>query len=237
MSAVKDGESGHTYCDEGCGCFLPSAGAVRATVNGRRYLFCCEGCADSFRGLLSSSVEKLVSRLVRKGDCVADLGCGNGVYTVELARRVGPSGRVFASDPDAARRRAVRHFVRRRGFSRRVVVVAPKSGRFPTISAGSLSFVLSNDVLCCTSRRREALAEIYRVLASGGSAVVRVGAVSSPRIRPISAGEWRSILRPYSHRELPSGYRGARLALLRKPRRPIVSAGSGKRGTREGTGP
>jgi len=35
---------------------------------------------------------------VRPGQTICDMGCGNGFYTLELARRVGPKGLVYAVD-------------------------------------------------------------------------------------------------------------------------------------------
>ena len=35
---------------------------------------------------------------LRPGAVVADMGAGSGYFTVRLARRVGPAGRVFAAD-------------------------------------------------------------------------------------------------------------------------------------------
>ena len=35
---------------------------------------------------------------VKEGQTVCDLGCGNGYHTLRLAKRVGPSGKVFAVD-------------------------------------------------------------------------------------------------------------------------------------------
>jgi SAM-dependent methyltransferase len=35
---------------------------------------------------------------VREGQTIADVGCGSGYFTLHLAKRVGPSGRVYASD-------------------------------------------------------------------------------------------------------------------------------------------
>jgi SAM-dependent methyltransferase len=35
---------------------------------------------------------------VRRGQTICDMGCGNGFYTLELARRVGPTGTVYAVD-------------------------------------------------------------------------------------------------------------------------------------------
>jgi ubiquinone/menaquinone biosynthesis C-methylase UbiE len=39
---------------------------------------------------------------VRRGQVVADVGAGPGFWTLPLARRVGPAGRVFALDPEPA---------------------------------------------------------------------------------------------------------------------------------------
>ena len=40
----------------------------------------------------------LVQRYVRPGDTVLDIGCGPGLFTLPLARRVGENGRVIAVD-------------------------------------------------------------------------------------------------------------------------------------------
>jgi len=42
--------------------------------------------------------EAILGGLVAPGSTVLDLGCGSGPFTVALARRVGPSGRVIAAD-------------------------------------------------------------------------------------------------------------------------------------------
>ena len=45
------------------------------------------------------SPAKLLSALqIREGQTVADVGCGNGFYTLKLAELVGPRGRVLAVD-------------------------------------------------------------------------------------------------------------------------------------------
>jgi tRNA A58 N-methylase Trm61 len=47
--------------------------------------------------------DRVVAALgIGRGDAVADLGAGGGLMTVHLARAVGPTGRVVATDMGAA---------------------------------------------------------------------------------------------------------------------------------------
>jgi arsenite methyltransferase len=50
-------------------------------------------------GSKQSRPEEILKRLnLRKGDSVVDLGAGGGYFALEFARRVGPSGKVYAVD-------------------------------------------------------------------------------------------------------------------------------------------
>jgi ubiquinone/menaquinone biosynthesis C-methylase UbiE len=44
--------------------------------------------------------QTLFETYVKKGQVVADLGCGQGYYTLPLAQCVGPEGKVYAVDVD-----------------------------------------------------------------------------------------------------------------------------------------
>lgn len=50
----------------------------------------------------AAEMKRLVIAILnlRPGDTVADVGCGDGFYTIPLARRLGPSGKVYAEDID-----------------------------------------------------------------------------------------------------------------------------------------
>jgi precorrin-6B methylase 2 len=62
-------------------------------------------------------VPELVKLLaLTPGMSVADVGAGFGAWTVRLARVVGPSGRIFATDIGAAQLTALRDYAKREGL-------------------------------------------------------------------------------------------------------------------------
>jgi SAM-dependent methyltransferase len=65
------------------------AGALQRQLNPRRARWQKPGALIRALGL-------------RRGDQVAEIGCGPGYFTPRIARAVGPSGHVFAVDPEAA---------------------------------------------------------------------------------------------------------------------------------------
>jgi FkbM family methyltransferase len=65
--------------------------------------------------------------LARRGDCVLDVGANIGRITHELARAVGPAGRVHAFEPVPMARRVLEALVRLRRL-RQVTVVAAAAG-------------------------------------------------------------------------------------------------------------
>ena len=53
---------------------------------------------------------------VADGTTVADLGAGGGWFTIRLARRVGPNGRVYAVDVQRLMKEAIERRVQREGL-------------------------------------------------------------------------------------------------------------------------
>jgi SAM-dependent methyltransferase len=78
---------------------------------------------------------------VEPGFAVADIGAGGGYYTVRLAKRVGPAGRVFAEDvvPEYLERLARR--VRSEGLAGQVTLVRGEP-HDPRLAPGSLDLAL-----------------------------------------------------------------------------------------------
>lgn len=60
---------------------------------------------------------------VADGTVIADLGAGGGWFTVRLARRVGPNGRVYAVDVQRLMIEAIQRRVQREGYSNVVAVL------------------------------------------------------------------------------------------------------------------
>lgn len=52
-----------------------------------------------FLGVYERSTTMAIRRLVRSGDTVLDVGANIGAHTLELARQVGSTGKVFAFEP------------------------------------------------------------------------------------------------------------------------------------------
>ena len=81
---------------------------------------------------------------VRPGQVICDMGCGNGFYTLELARRVGPRGTVYAVDiqPEMLRMLA------ERAAAEKLANVRPVLGTAidPRLPAAAVDLVLCVDV-------------------------------------------------------------------------------------------
>lgn len=80
---------------------------------------------------------------IADGGAVADIGAGAGWFTMRLARRVGPNGRVYAQDVQPEMLGAIRRRVAREGFSN--VETRLGSGSTPNLPARSLDAVLVVD--------------------------------------------------------------------------------------------
>lgn len=128
----------------------------------------------------------LAALSLQPGARVVDLGAGTGLYTLDLARAVGPTGKVYAVEP-------VPHFrdrvTRRAGEAGLANVDA-----LAELPAEPVDLVFLCDVYHHLERPAEVLAAIRRVLRPGGALVVldldRVSGVSPKWIfRHVRAGK------------------------------------------------
>lgn len=107
---------------------------------------------------------------VEPGQTICDMGCGNGFYTLELARRVGPRGRVYAVDIQPEMLRMLAERAAAAGLDNiRPLLGTPVDPRLP---AGAVDMVLCVDVYHEFSHPEEMLARIRASLKPDGRLVL-----------------------------------------------------------------
>lgn len=117
--------------------------------------------------------ERIMDALrIGEGSVVADLGAGGGWFTVRLARRVGPNGRVYAEDVQPQMIEAITRRVQREGLRN----VIPRLGTHddPKLPAGGVDVVLMVDTYNEVEARVALLENIARALTPDG----RIGIVN-----------------------------------------------------------
>lgn len=127
--------------------------------------------------LLASPVRRLVqdpARIlaphVRGGMTVLEPGPGMGFFTLELARRVGPTGRVVAVDVQPRMLAGLARRARRAGLEGRVDARAARADRMPIDDlSGRVDFVLAFAVVHELPDAGRFFAEIRRALAPEGT--------------------------------------------------------------------
>ena len=104
------------------------------------------------------------------GDTVADVGAGNGWLSVEVAQRVGPGGRVFATELSAARRDDIRESVSAAGLGNVTVVEAGE--RDTNLSPACCDAIFHRRVYHHLADPAATNASLYAALRPGGRLAV-----------------------------------------------------------------
>jgi ubiquinone/menaquinone biosynthesis C-methylase UbiE len=115
--------------------------------------------------------EALLRRLgLRKGDTMADIGCGPGFFTLPAAKIVGPTGRVLAADIQGEMLTAVRSRAAEAELAN-VRVVKTSDTEIP-LPATSCNFILMAFVLSELDQRATFLHKAARLLKPKGRLIV-----------------------------------------------------------------
>ncbi len=103
---------------------------------------------------------------VKPGDVVCDLGCGNGFYTLKLAKLAGDKGKVVAVDIQ----REMLELLKDRAAEEKITNIEPVLGTTtdPKLPANSIDLMLLVDVYHEFSNPEEMLAAIRKSLKPGG---------------------------------------------------------------------
>ncbi len=143
---------------------------------------------------------------IKQGQRICDLGCGNGFYTLELARRVGPEGIVYAVDIQPE----MLQMLARRAAEEGLTNIKPILGTVidPRLPAGEVDMILCVDVYHEFSHPEPMLARMRESLAAGGQLVLAEFRAEDPAvpIKPL-----HKMSKAQIRKELePAGFRVAR---------------------------
>ena len=122
----------------------------------------------------------LAALKVKPGDTVCDLGCGNGFYTLKLAKLVGPRGRVLAVDIQ----REMLKLLTGRAADERITNIEPVLGTIvdPKLPQGKVDLVLLVDVYHEFSNPEQMLAAIRKSLKPTGRIALAEFRAEDPKV-------------------------------------------------------
>ena len=107
---------------------------------------------------------------VKPGMTICDMGCGNGFYALQLAKMVGPEGRILCVDIQPE----MLEFLKERAKKLEVTNYQPILGKLhdPRLPAGKVDLILCVDVYHEFSHPEHMLAAMRQSLAPGGMVVL-----------------------------------------------------------------
>ncbi len=114
--------------------------------------------------------ELLTAMKISEGDWVADVGSGDGDYTIPMAERVGPSGRVFAVDVDHEKLAELNERLAEQDIERVTSVYSVEDN--PMLPTNSLDAVLVRNAYHHFTAHQSMLRHIKAALKPGGRLVI-----------------------------------------------------------------
>jgi ubiquinone/menaquinone biosynthesis C-methylase UbiE len=135
---------------------------------------------------LFSSAQKKMARLpLEPGITVVDYACGPGRYALEIARRVGPAGKVYAVDIQPLAISMVRDTAKRAGLANLEPVLVDSYDTGLPESCADLVCLL--DAFHDIKDRQALLREIRRLVKDTGTFILEPGHMNHSRAREIVA--------------------------------------------------
>ncbi len=140
-------------------------------------------------------LQKRIGPYIKKGQVVADIGCGWGYFTFVFAGLVGIKGKVYSVDLSNNCIGSIQKKADKTGYHN-IEAVASTAADLGFIEDKSVDFVFANGLLCSMENDREsAVREIQRILKPGGSIYLSLG--GKPPLGLVDEAEWKDILKGF----------------------------------------
>jgi ubiquinone/menaquinone biosynthesis C-methylase UbiE len=122
-----------------------------------------------FRRLIQHP-KKIAGEYIKKGDTVFDMGCGPGYFSIDLAKMVGETGKVFAVDLQASMLSRVKKKASRHGVFHRMVFHQCNASRIGL--SEKANFILAYYMIHETPDPKAFLSELRDMLQTDGKLLV-----------------------------------------------------------------
>jgi SAM-dependent methyltransferase len=134
---------------------------------------------------------------VKPGQNVCDMGCGNGFYALQLAKLVGPDGKVYAVDIQPEMLRLLRDRAEKAGLQNIVTVVGTATE--PRLPDETMDLVLLVDVYHEFSYPEHMLAAIRKSLSADGRVALAEFRAEDPEvpIKPLHKMSKKQIMKEF----------------------------------------
>ncbi len=130
---------------------------------------------------------KILEPYVQEGMTVLDLGCGPGSFSIDLARMVGPSGRIIAADLQNGMLERIRGKIRGTELEKRIVLHRCKEESIGV--SEPVDFVLAFYMIHEVPEMRKFFEEIHSILKPGGKFLI-----VEPKLLHVSGSEFQATI-------------------------------------------
>ena len=142
---------------------------------------------------------------IEPGMVIGEVGAGSGRYTVHIASRIGPEGKIYANDIEEDYLQSLKRRCDGLGFTNVETVLGGVTD--PKLPDAALDMVIMVNVVHCLAKPVELLRNIKKSLKPGGVIAIVEGNLDK---LPSAAGEW------YSRSKLLGIFKDAGYELVRE---------------------
>jgi ubiquinone/menaquinone biosynthesis C-methylase UbiE len=130
------------------------------------------GHLDSWLRKILFRPDRLVERFIRQGNIVLDIGCGPGLFTRAIARKVGDTGQVIAVDIQDGMLEILKEKAQKEGLINRIRLHKAVPDSLGLAEAGRINVALAFYVIHEVPDAERLMQEVFSLLVQGGTYLI-----------------------------------------------------------------